>query len=287
MEILRMPKGELIVVGTGISVGHITMEARSWISSAEKVLYCVADAATERFILKLNPNAESLYVYYGEGKPRVETYRQMTERTMECVREGKTVCAVYYGHPGIFVAPSHHSIKIARQEGFSARMLPAVSALDCLFCDLGIDPSTGCQMFEATDLLLRRREIDVFSHMILWQIAATGDLAFSFNGYDGKNVPAAVEYLLRFYPPDHEVTIYEASQYPVCEPVIRTIMLNELMNHKMTGISTLYIPPIARPPLEVAMLKRLGLQHFLEGKTLVALEPEKAARYRRSNDVQS
>jgi maleate cis-trans isomerase len=32
-------------------------------------------------------------------------------------------------------------------------MLPAVSSLDCLFCDLGVDPSTGCQIVEATDLL--------------------------------------------------------------------------------------------------------------------------------------
>src|SRR6266853_1887408 len=174
-----MSRGSLVVVGTGISVSHLTMEARSWICSAEKVLYCVADAATERLILKLNPSAESLYVYYGEGKPRRQTYQQMVDRTMECVREEKEVCVAYYGHPGIFVAPSHKSIKVAREEGYSARMLPAVSSLDCLFCDLGIDPATGCQVFEATDLLLRQRNLDVFSHSIIWQIAATGDLGFS------------------------------------------------------------------------------------------------------------
>src|SRR5689334_11072953 len=113
-----MGKGSLVVTGTGIAVGHVSMETRGWICSAEKVLYCVADAATERLILKLNPQAESLYVFYGEGKIRSETYQQMVDRTLDCVREGWQVCVVYYGHPGIFVNPGHRSVELARQEGF-------------------------------------------------------------------------------------------------------------------------------------------------------------------------
>jgi hypothetical protein len=44
-------RGRLVVVGTGIAVGHVTAEARAWIEQANKVLYCVADAATERLVL--------------------------------------------------------------------------------------------------------------------------------------------------------------------------------------------------------------------------------------------
>jgi hypothetical protein len=37
-------------------------------------------------------------------------------------------------------------------DGFDAVMLPGISAEDCLFADLGIDPGMiGCQSFEATD----------------------------------------------------------------------------------------------------------------------------------------
>ena len=54
----------------------------------------------------------------------------------------------------VFVQPSHESIAIARLEGFSARMLPGISAEDCLFADIGLDPGKdGCQSFEATDFL--------------------------------------------------------------------------------------------------------------------------------------
>jgi len=120
--------------------------------------------------------------------------------------------------------------------------------------------------------LLRQRSLDVFSHTIIWQIAATGDLAFSFKGYNGKNVPSLVEYLLRQYPYDHEVAIYEAAQYPVCEPVIRRIKLAELTHQMMSGISTLYVPPKEKPPVHLGMLKRLGLTSMLKGKSLVPVD---------------
>jgi len=267
-----MPNGSLVVVGTGISVSHLSMEARGWIASSEKVLYCVADAATERLILKLNPSAESLYVFYGEGKPRIETYRQMVDRILECVRGGQQVCVAFYGHPGIFVNPSHKSIEAARKEGFAAKMLPSVSSLDCLFCDLGVDPSTGCQVFEATDLLVRRRPIDTQMQVIIWQIACVGDRGFSFNGYDCRNVPKLVEYLLNVYPADHEAVVYEAAQYVVCDPVIHRVALSDLASHKASGISTLYLPPVSRPPIHLQMLKELRLTEILEGLRLVPIE---------------
>ena len=43
------------------------------------------------------------------------------------IRAGFRVCAVFYGHPGVFVYPSHEAIRRARAEGFAARMLPALT----------------------------------------------------------------------------------------------------------------------------------------------------------------
>ena len=65
----------------------------------------------------------------------------MAEAILEPVRAGKRVCAAFYGHPGVFVLPSHDAISRARAEGFEATMLPGVSAEDCLVADLGVDPA--------------------------------------------------------------------------------------------------------------------------------------------------
>jgi uncharacterized protein YabN with tetrapyrrole methylase and pyrophosphatase domain len=248
------------------------MEARGWIASAEKVLYCIADAATERLILKLNPDSESLYRFYGEGKYRGDTYQQMVDRTLECVREGKVVCAVYYGHPGIFVNPGHRSVAQARAEGFSAKMLPAISSVDCLFSDIGFDPSGGCQMYEATDLIIRRRLLDVHSHVIIWQIATVGDLGFSFKGYDAKHLPRLVKYLKQFYPPEFKVALYEASQFTVCEPSITWVPLEDLTTVTVSGIHTLYIPPISHGPIHLTEIAELQLEGPLQALNLVPVE---------------
>jgi precorrin-6B methylase 1 len=261
---MTKPKGELTVVGTGIQLGHITAQARAWIEKAEKVLYCVGDAATERWIQKLNPNSESLYVLYGDDKRRIETYREMVARTLECVRADLKVCMVFYGHPGIFVYPSHEAIKQARAEGYRAVMLPAVSSLDCLFADLGIDPASGCQMIEATDLLIRERRIDTSFNLIIWQAGAVGDLGFRFKGFDGRNVPVLQEVLASIYGDDHECTVYEASQYSVCDPLIRRIRVRDIASAGLTGISTIHLAPKMKAQLDMPMLERLGLDSAIK-----------------------
>jgi len=53
----------------------------------------------------------------------------MVERTVTFVRWGLNVCAVFYGHPGVFADPAHNAIRLARREGFRALMLPGISAL--------------------------------------------------------------------------------------------------------------------------------------------------------------
>jgi precorrin-2 methylase len=270
-----MSRGSLTIVGTGISVGQITMETRGYLASAEKVLYCVADAATERLILKLNSTSESIYGFYGEDKHRIETYEEMVARTMECVREGLDVCVAYYGHPGIFVYPSHKAIKIAQDEGYSARMIPAVSCIDCLFCDLGVDPAMGCQIFEATDLMVRKRAIDTNSHIIIMQVGALGDLAFSFKGYGArklhKHLPTLGEYLAGYYPLEFGLKIYNASQFSICAAEIIDITVKELVNGSVKKIATLYIPPIDRPAIHLEMLDRYEMRHILDGWRLMPL----------------
>ncbi len=91
-------------------------------------------------------------------------------------------------------------------------MLPGISAEDCLFADLGVDPAqNGCQSYEASDFLLNSRMIDNSSQLILWQAGLVGDWTFRRYAYDRSALPLLLEKLLRWYPPAHPVYIYEAS----------------------------------------------------------------------------
>lgn len=252
--------GSLIVVGTGIrTVGHMTLEAVAWIERADKVLYVVGDPIAEAVIQRLNPQgAESLSTLYGEGKNRLQTYQEMIDRVLACVRAGQVVCLACYGHPGVFVYPSHESIRRARAEGYSARMLPGVSSEDCLFADLGIDPGMmGCQSYEATDFVVNGRRIDPTSSVVLWQIGVVGDSTFKSNGYDLSAAPLVLERLLQYYPPTHVVYLYQAAIFPGCEPTIIPVPIHSLFQVPMSPGFTLYIPPAQPTSSDPAMVYRL------------------------------
>ena len=258
-----MKRGSLIVVGTGIqSAGQLTTEAVHWVQSSEKVLYVMTDPLSEGILWHLNPPAmESLNGLYGEGKLRKYTYRQMVERIMQCVRGGLRTCVAAYGHPGIFARPSHEAIRRARREGYFAKMLPAVSAEDCLIADLGIDPGdTGCHAFEATTFLKQRRQPDSCAYVLLWQIGVVGQFEYSRTGFQlSESLEIMVDYLGEFYPADHEVILYTAATSPGAEHVELRVQLRHLPKTEFSTMATLVIPPAQEPVKDEEMYAKLNL----------------------------
>jgi uncharacterized protein YabN with tetrapyrrole methylase and pyrophosphatase domain len=240
-------KGSLTIVGTGFqAVRHLTVESKMIIEQADKVLYLISDPVSELWVKKTNPNSESLMTLYLGGKYRPDTYKEMTELTLKYVRQGLNVCAIYYGHPGVFVYPSHESIRQSRNEGFDARMLPGISAEDCLFADLGIDPGTrGCQSFEATDFLLNKRKFDTSCHVILWQIGGIGDFTYDPDRDNKPSLNIMTNFLQKYYDRHHEVCIYQAAEYAICKPIIQRLSLSKLATEEalVNYASTLYVPP--------------------------------------------
>jgi hypothetical protein len=247
----------LIIVGSGIrTVGQLTMEAIAWIRRADKVLYVIADPVGEGVIRKLNPKgAESLAGLYAENKHRAQTYQEMVDAILASVRSGKQTCFVAYGHPGVFVSPTHEAIRRARDEGFKARMLPGISAEACMIADLGIDHVAGSQAFEASDFLFNARQIDTACHVILWQIGGLGDPTFKRYQFEVRGLPQLVGKLLRYYPPHHLVYLYQAPLYPGVEPFIRGGPLAWLSQAVIRPSETLYIPPFTKPWADPSILR--------------------------------
>lgn len=254
--------GSLVIAGLGIQVPRqVTWEARAEIERAERLLYLVADPVAEAWLQRSNPAAESLADCYLEGRSRAIAYERMVERMLAPVRTGARVCAAFYGHPGVFVSPTHEAIRIARAEHFEARMLPGISAEDCLFADLGVDPArSGCQSYEATDFLVNERTVDPRSALILWQAGLVGRVEYRHDGFGENRLGLSVlqEALLARYSPDHEVVIYEASPYSVIEPSIRRTCLRDLLASELEATSTLLLPPLPSRANE-PMLRRLGI----------------------------
>lgn len=256
--------GVLEILGSGIEAVGFTRADEARIRAADHVFFCVADPATKVWLLTERPDAYDLYVLYDDGKRRYVTYMQMAEAMLHPVRQGKRVAAVFYGHPGIFVLATHRAVQIARREGHRAEMRPAVSALDTLCADLGVDPSQpGMQMYEATDMLIRGRRPDVGLHLVLWQVGLIGELGYRRQGYLNSNFSVLLDYLEALYGAEHPVVNYVGSRYPGVDPVIDRLTIAALRDpatqNWVTGISTFYLPPRRAVPADPAMLARLGL----------------------------
>jgi hypothetical protein len=183
----------------------------------------------------------------------------MVETMLEPVRAGRTVCAAFYGHPGVYVYPTHAAMARAREEGHRARMFPGISSLDCLFADLELDPAvSGCQIHHATDFVLRRTVPDTTALLVLLQIGVIGQPA-QLEQPDWSRLPLLVESLLAHYPSEHEVVAYEASPFPVVGAVIERVPLSDLDEAKLTVGMTLVVPPAREAEPDPTMLARLGL----------------------------
>lgn len=252
----------MIVVGTGIRLaGQLSAEARSAIERADLVLSLMGDPLLEAWLGSLNSRLEPLEPLYAQAGARPKAYRAMVERMLEEVRSGKRVCAAFYGHPGVFVTPSHEAIRRAREEGYEAMMLPAVSAEDCLFADLGFDPgASGCQSYEARDFFVNPRLFDPSAALILWQIAVLGDGRF----VEFTPRPAALKalslVLSETYPAEHEVMVYVAPVLANEEARIERVALNELCRVEVEQGSTLFVPPLGPPassPARLALLEAM------------------------------
>ncbi len=223
------------------------------------MLALVADPVTEELVRDVNPSTRSLHGLYAAGRDRRATYEAMTEEILAEVRAGNRVCAAFYGHPGIFVEPSHRAVERARAEGFEARLLPAVSAEDCLFAELGVDPADdGCLSYEATDFVARRRDVVPTAGLVLWQIGTVGNSAASTEA-EVPGLGLLVERLLEHYPPEHNVVVYEASPYRAFRSLVQRVELGTLAPEHVTPMATLYVPPLTQATADPVVVERLGL----------------------------
>jgi len=242
------PLPDLTIVGAGIDAGRDMTPAARWhIQHADKVFFLVGDPVAAGSVLELNENAESLHTLYDVEKPRIDTYEAMVARIMEYVRTGAKVCVVAYGHPGVFAYPMHRAIAQARNDGRSATMLPAISSVDCLLADLDLDPAErGLQIFDASDLVLGKRTINVDTPLVVLQPAVTGDGSFKLT-YGREGVAALAGYLVARYGDHHDAIVYQASHYSAFGPLIQRTTVGELADADVTTGSTVYIPPKAQP----------------------------------------
>ena len=251
------------IVGTGIVGTHqLTREAEEVIRRCKRTFVIDSGYGIPEYLATLCPQVTELGSLYEPGKDRLPTYRRMAAEVVSAAVADAPVCLATYGHPWVFCYPTTLITRAAPLLGLHVEVFPGISAFDTLLVDLGIDVAlSGIQMYEATDLLLRRRPIQSDVTCVIWQPTVVGDPTYRPEPYTAEQFEPLREYLLRFYPEQHEVALVTTKTYPLTRSVVQRFQLRDLAAEleRAPQVATLYIPPLVERPVEDAELLEVML----------------------------
>lgn len=250
----------MALVGSGIkSISHFTTEFKTYTINADKVLYLVNEPVTKEWIEKNSKLSESLESIYFSENDRQVAYDKIKDKILGQFNSHDFVTVVLYGHPTFFADPGLQAIIEAKNLPIESVILPGISAENCLYADLAIDPGLyGCFHVEATELLIYDKIIDPTAHLCIWQPGVIGNRSTPKQNQKGKHLDLLKIKLMNYYPTSHEVILYEASIYPGLQPLIKTFWLEQLEEQDVSTLSTLYIPPINQRKASKQILEQLG-----------------------------
>lgn len=246
------------IVGTGIVGTHqLTREAEEVIRRSNHTFVIASGYGITEYIESLCPRVTDLGYLYEPGMNRLPTYHRMAAAVVAAAQVEAPVCLATYGHPWVYCYPTTLISRTAPLLGLHVEVFAGISALDTLLVDLGTDiAGSGIQMYEATDLLLRRRPLQNDVACVIWQPTVAGDPTCPSGPYTAGQFQPLQGYLLRFYPGDHEVKLVTSKTYPLIRSSVQVLSLDHLAVtlEGEPGVGTLYIPGLGARPVEDAEL---------------------------------
>lgn len=262
---------DIYIVGLGILRGHqVTREVDEAIRCCKEVLYIDRSAEMDAYLRERCPRVTDLHpLSYREGENRLNAYDTMASKVVEAALDHPPVAFGLYGHPLIYAFPPFQVSQAAQLLDLRVKILPGISALDCLLVDLMLDPAhEGLQMYEATDLLIRHRPLQPDVPSLIWQIGAVETALYSELPNSPGRFETLKEYLLKFYPAEHAVVAVYSSDDVQRETSFVKFVLGEMESRaaELHQGMTLYIPPVEhRPVFDEGLVERaMTVEHLRE-----------------------
>jgi uncharacterized protein YabN with tetrapyrrole methylase and pyrophosphatase domain len=253
---------DIAIVGLGIvGVHQITREVEETIRRCRQTFVIDDGFGVVPYLKSISAEVTSLIPLYERGKERLSTYRRMAAEVVNAAIAKSPVCFATYGHPLFYCYPSILIQRAAKLLNLRVEGLPGISSLDTLLMDLGFDAATdGLQMYETTDLLLRRRPLQNDVPCILWQVDAIAQPTYETDRRSADQFLSLQNYLLGFYPAEHRLTLVLSKTFPIQESIVETYRLGTLSMDLGRGTQSgnLYIPPVCRRAIaDHQLLKKL------------------------------
>jgi precorrin-3B methylase len=245
---------DIAIVGLGIvGIHQITREVEETVRRCRQAFVVDSGYGVLRYLESLCAEVTNLLPLYESGKSRLSTYRRMAAEVVNAAIACPPVAFASYGHPMVYCYPTALIQRAAKILNLRVEVFPGVSALDTLLVDLGIDfADNGLQVYEATDLLLRRRPIQSDVPCVLWQAHVFADATHQTHRRATDQFIPLQDYLLQFYPPEHPIKLVISKTFPILRSIVETYRVGTLAADLERGpqAGTLYIPPVTQRVIE-------------------------------------
>ena len=238
---------DLYIVGLGIvNVDQITKETEYILKKSKKVYYVENGIGVDEYLQSMCDNAVNLVSEYEVNQDRMNAYRAMAAKVIFAALQESPITLALYGHPTVFAYPPFLIREICSHLEIKVKVLPGVSAFDTICSELMIDPGiNGMQMYEATELLMRKRVLQNDVPALIWQIGAIETALYSHLLSKPERFEGLKKYLLKFYPENHMVHSIFCSNYFMMPSTIHSFKISEIGDyaHLLHSGHTLYVPP--------------------------------------------
>jgi uncharacterized protein YabN with tetrapyrrole methylase and pyrophosphatase domain len=201
----------------------------------------------------------NLLEMYVEGALRTDNYDAVARRIIAALDTTDVVGYVTYGNPFIYDSVSQRLAQHAAAADVPLKVVPSVSSIDTLLCDLRVDLAPGVQILEASWLLAARIPLTVTAPVILVQLGTFGSFRAHYRNKEATgSLEALSEYLLSFYPSSHRAFLVRSGDRMKQSNVL-DMPLGDLAgaNRDLFLGASMYIPAQRDPKLSRDVVARM------------------------------
>ena len=235
---MTVPEADLHLLGWGHVVPNdCTLETLA-----------VLDRVATTFVLPPRPDLAipgdviDLGTHYQPGRPRHDVYREIADRILEVATRGAPIALLTFGSAPVGTAIVHHLLADGPARGLRVRVTPAVSSLEIMWGEVGIEPFNGVLIWDATAFFVNRAAPPPGVDLLLAGITVF-DVFHTQDPYErliDVDLRPLRDHLLQFFGEDHPVAFVQVATgktpsrlhvLPLCE-----------LTDSPGDISTLYVP---------------------------------------------
>jgi uncharacterized protein YabN with tetrapyrrole methylase and pyrophosphatase domain len=240
---------ELFLIGLGVMIpDHITFQARRAMSRCSQIFSIIQESPRLWLPQEKVGQIEvvNLLKLYAEESLRTENYDRVAGAILKGLDCGHCVAYVTYGNPMAYDRVAQNLVQYAADAGVSFQVVPGISSLDSVLCDLRMDMAPGIQVFEASWMVAYKIEPRVDVPLLLVQVGTFGSFRTHYaKRQDGRSLGSLVQYCSKLYPQSHIVYLVRSSSDENEPAQVRQVALGSLGGVTAEDLSgaSLYIPP--------------------------------------------